>query len=160
VVTNSNRIRLTDLSIWLREAAEFHRDPLLAISVFYKCMFWYKSTVHKCDNCLLFWECCLHSDNLYGPLLVFIRECEFDNTDMEWTAYIECRHVSGVRTHRSVKWCQNPLNHQFLKLWFTQHCCNSSHCLQFRGLNKIMKHKKAKKKYNRFLNRWRTGIII
>jgi len=35
------------------------------------------------------------------------------NTDMEGTAVIELRHVSGVRTHRLMKWCLNPLNHQF-----------------------------------------------
>jgi hypothetical protein len=40
---------------------------------------------------------------------VFIRECEFDNTEMEGTAYIEWQHVSGVRTDRSVKLCVNPL---------------------------------------------------
>ena len=40
---------------------------------------------------------------------MFIMECEFDNTDLEGTSYIEWRHVSGVPTHRSVKWCLNPL---------------------------------------------------
>jgi len=40
-------------------------------------------------------------------------KCEFDNTDIEGTPSVECRHVSGVRTHRSVKWCLNRLNYQF-----------------------------------------------
>ena len=44
---------------------------------------------------------------------MFIMECEFDNTDMEGTPYIEWRPVSGVRTQRSVKWCINAINHSF-----------------------------------------------
>jgi hypothetical protein len=111
--TTSGKVIYTVLSALLREVAEFRHYPLVAISVFYKCMFWYKSAGHKCDNSLLFWACCLHSDNLYVPWFVFITECEFDNTDMEGTLYIEWRHVSGVRTHRSVKCCINPLSHQF-----------------------------------------------
>jgi hypothetical protein len=43
---------------------------------------------------------------------VFITECEFDNNDIEGTSSIEWRHVSGVRTHRSVIWCLNSLNHR------------------------------------------------
>jgi len=39
---------------------------------------------------------------------VFITECEFDNRDMAVTASTEWRHVSGVRTHRSVKWSLIP----------------------------------------------------
>jgi len=34
---------------------------------------------------------------------VFITECELDNTDMFGTRTIERRNVSGVRTHRTVK---------------------------------------------------------
>ena len=70
-------------------------------------------TSTQCDNILLFWACCWHSDNLYGPWFVINMEYEFDNTVIEGTACIEWRHVSGVRTHRSVKWSLNPLNHQF-----------------------------------------------
>ena len=33
---------------------------------------------------------------------MFITECEFDNTDMEGTPYIEWRHVSGVPTYISI----------------------------------------------------------
>jgi hypothetical protein len=40
---------------------------------------------------------------------VFITECEFDNTDLEGSASVEWRHVSGVHTLRSVHWCLNPL---------------------------------------------------
>jgi hypothetical protein len=54
-------------------------------------------------NSLLFSVCCFHFDNLYGPWLVFITECEFDNTDIVGTPSIEWRHVSGVGTHRAVK---------------------------------------------------------
>jgi hypothetical protein len=43
----------------------------------------------------------------------FFTVCEFDNTDMEDIHSIEWRHVSGVRTHRSVKWCLSPLNNHF-----------------------------------------------
>jgi len=39
-------------------------------------------------------------------------ECEFDNKDMEGTT-IECRIVSGVRTHRSVKFSLIPMNRNF-----------------------------------------------
>jgi hypothetical protein len=38
---------------------------------------------------------------------VFIMECDFDNEDMERAACIEWRHVSDVRTHRSMKLCLN-----------------------------------------------------
>jgi hypothetical protein len=31
------------------------------------------------------------------------------NRDMEGTSSIEWRHVSGIRTHRSVKWCLKPI---------------------------------------------------
>jgi len=58
------------------------------------------------------WACYFHSDNLYGPWFVFISECEFDNTNTEWTP-IEWRNVSGFHTNRAVKWCLNLLNHQF-----------------------------------------------
>jgi len=60
--------------------------------------------------------CLLHSDNFYRPCFVFITENEFDNTRtyMEGTP-IEWLHVSGVRTHRSVKWCLNPLSQHFWK---------------------------------------------
>ena len=68
---------------------------------------------------MLFWVCCFHSDNFYGPWFVFITEREFDNTDMKGTASIELRHVSGFLTHRSVKWYLNPLNNQFC-------CCGSA----------------------------------
>jgi hypothetical protein len=64
------------------------------------------------------WACFFHSDNLYGPRFVFIMECEFDSTDIEGTACIELRHVSGFLTHRSVKWCLTPLNHQFRSCCF------------------------------------------
>ena len=43
---------------------------------------------------------------------MFMKEYEFDNTGMEGTPSV-WRHVSGVRTHRSVKRCLNHLNHQF-----------------------------------------------
>ena len=54
----------------------------------------------KCNNSLLFSACCLNSDNLYGTWVVFIMECESDNTDMEGTPCIEWRYVSGIRTNR------------------------------------------------------------
>jgi len=41
-------------------------------------------------------------------------EREFDIRDMAGTPSTEWRHLSGVCTHRSVKWCPDPLNHQFL----------------------------------------------
>jgi len=49
-----DKVILGILSIWLRETAEFHNYPLVALSVFYKCMLWCKSPGHKCDNILLF----------------------------------------------------------------------------------------------------------
>ena len=39
---------------------------------------------------------------------MFITECESDNTDLEGSASVEWRHVSGVHTLRSVQWCLNP----------------------------------------------------
>jgi len=53
------------------------------------------------------------SDFFYGLWLLFITECEFDNSDIIATVSIEWGLVSGVRTHRSVKWCLNPLTPQF-----------------------------------------------
>jgi hypothetical protein len=50
-----------------------------------------------------------HSDNLKELWLGFITECEFDNTDIMVTPSIEWRIVKGVLTHRSVKWCLNPI---------------------------------------------------
>lgn len=67
---------------------------------------------HKCDNNLLFLTCCLHSENLYYPFVVFITECVLDNTNM-LEIPIEQQRASAVRTHQSVKRCLNPLNHQF-----------------------------------------------
>jgi hypothetical protein len=65
--------------------------------------------------------CCLdlvfHSDNLKELWLVFITECEFDNTRIMVTPSIERRLVEGVCTHRSVKWCLNPLTPPILKLF-------------------------------------------
>jgi len=43
-----------DLFVGIIEAVEFKDYPLVAISVFYKCMFQYKSQGHKCDFSLLF----------------------------------------------------------------------------------------------------------
>jgi hypothetical protein len=44
---------------------------------------------------------------------VFITECEFDNTDMEGTLSFEWLHVSGILTHRSVKFSLIPINRHF-----------------------------------------------
>jgi len=50
---------------------------------------------------------------MYELWFVFVTECEFDNTIMEGTTFVEWRHVSGVRKHRSLKWFLNHLNHHF-----------------------------------------------
>jgi len=42
-------------------------------------------------------------------------ECEFDNTDIEGTAFIEWRHVSGIHTHLSMKCCLQYLKELFWK---------------------------------------------
>jgi hypothetical protein len=47
-----------------------------------------------------------------GRLSYLSRNVIFDNIDMEGIP-IEWRHVSGFRTHRSVKWCLNSLKHNF-----------------------------------------------
>ena len=44
----------------------------------------------------------------------FYHRMRFDSTDMEGNPSIEWRHVSGVRTHRSVKWCLNSFKRRFL----------------------------------------------
>ena len=44
-----------------------------------------------------------HSDNLYGLWFVFIMECEFDNTEMEWTPSIEWRYVSDKQKYKKHK---------------------------------------------------------
>jgi hypothetical protein len=56
------------------------------------------------------WSWCFHSDKLYRPWFFFITECEFDNKNMEVTPW---RHVWGIPTNRSVKWCLNQLSQQF-----------------------------------------------
>jgi hypothetical protein len=61
------------------------------------------------DNMLLFG---FHSDNLYGLWFVFMTECEFDNIDLEGN-YTEWRHVSDVRTYRSMILSLNRLNSYF-----------------------------------------------
>ena len=73
----------------------------------------------------------------------FIAKCGFANTDMEWSSSIEWRHISGVRTHRSVKWCLKPINH---RSWdCTQRCSYSSHCLLSRRLKNLKyKNKRIK----------------
>ena len=65
---------------------------------------------HKCVNSLLFCACCLYSDNLCVPWFVFITECEFDIRDMERTPSVSYWHVSGVLTHRLLKWCPNLIH--------------------------------------------------
>ena len=149
----------------LIEAAEFRHYPLLALSVFYICMFWYKSPGHKCNNSLLFWSCCFHSDNLYGPWFVFIMECEFDNIDMEWTPYIEWQHVSGDRTHRSVKWRLYNLTHYFWRCGSKSTACIPSivYCYAV-IIKKIWNLSMINKKYNLrhlcFLKSSVAGIIL
>ena len=51
-------------------------------------------------------------DILITSWFVFITECEFDNTHIDWTTPTEWCHVSGISTHWSVKWCVNLLNHK------------------------------------------------
>ena len=41
-------------------------------------------------------------------------EREFDIRDMAGTPSTEWRHLTGVCTHRSVKCCPVPLNHQLV----------------------------------------------
>jgi len=111
-----NNVIFAVLSVRLREAAEFRDYTLVDLLVLYRCMLHFKSRGHNCDNCLLFWACCLHSDYLYELWFVFITECEFDNSFMEGTPSVEWWHVWAVRTHRSVKWFPNHLNHH---LWIS-----------------------------------------
>ena len=53
------------------------------------------------------------SGNVCGPWFVFVKVCEFDKTENEGTPSTDCRHVSGVSKHQSVKWSLNTLNHKF-----------------------------------------------
>jgi hypothetical protein len=124
-------------SVELREETEFRDNSLVALSVFYEWMFWYKSTGRKCDNSLLFWACYFNSDNLYGPLFVLNTECKFDITDMKggpvyWMAEF-IRH-SYTSISEIVSKVSKP---SILNLWFAQHCWYYSHCLQLCCLNKI-----------------------
>ena len=111
----SDNIGFRVLFIGIREAAEFRDCLLIALSLFYKCMFQYKSPGHKGDNSLLFWACCFHSVNLCRTLFLFITECEFDNTQMVGTLF-----YGSVSDKQTIQ--RNHKPHIFLN---TQRCCQN-----------------------------------
>ena len=86
------------------------------------------STGHKCDKNLLFWACCLHSDNFYGPLFQFIKECAFD-----YTVILGTLSINYGMYQASVHIVSKPSKPTFLKIWLRNLC--SCHCLLLRGLH-------------------------
>ena len=69
---------------------------------------------HKCDNCL-FCERVVYILIICMDNSSFLTDCESDNTDTEGTHSIAWRHVSGIHTHRSMKWCFNALGQHVYK---------------------------------------------
>jgi len=93
------------------------------------------------------WACCFHSDNLYGPWFEFITECVFDNTDMEGA--LLWRHVSDVRTSRTVKRCLNLLNHQLWNCGSRSTTGVPSIVYSYAAIIQQSKHKKEKQNIER-----------
>jgi hypothetical protein len=86
------------------------------------------------------WASCFYSNNLYVPWFVFITECEFGNTyryegDSYWMA--ACIRCSYTSISEMVSKSSKP---SIQKLWFSQLCWCSGHCLQLHGLCKESKH--------------------
>jgi len=87
------------------------RSPISILEMYVLIQFtrthvWQKSVVLS----VFFW----HSDNLYGLWFVFITECEFDNTEMEWTPSIAWRYVSDKLKYKK---------HKALLFVNKQRCC-------------------------------------
>jgi hypothetical protein len=106
MVTNSWKISSRVLSLGLTETAEFLDYSLETASG--TC----SSKSHQ--DKIVTTVCCfgrvfIKSDNLYGTWFVFITECDFGNTDLKGSSFMEWRHVSGVHTLWSVQWCLNSL---------------------------------------------------
>ena len=134
-------LRFTLLSVVLREAAEFRHYPLIALSVFYKCMFWYNSPGHKCDNSLLFWSCCFHSDNLYGPWFVLSR-----NVSLVIQIWRGLLILNGGMYQAFVHFdqCLKPINHSFWICGSRTTACIASFIYSYEALIKNSKSKKDK----------------
>jgi hypothetical protein len=98
------------LSVGLREADEFQNYSLVALLVFYKYMFKYKSPGRKCDDIVLILTCVFYCHISFGQSFVFHSECLIIP---KWRGLLLLNgsiYVSGVRTYLLVKWCLNPLS--------------------------------------------------
>ena len=122
------------LSVRLREAAELRHYSLVGLSGFCKCMFWYNSPGHKCDNSLLFervvdnllicMDHCLFLSRLVSLLIGKLRE-----------RLLNCS-IYQAFLHMDNDMASNSSETSIQKLWFSQLCCCcSSHCINLHVIN-------------------------